>query len=131
MPLSYVAGSSISAMAALQARCPQILCDFEPEAVLRLAEAEACSTMICGPAMARMLCEHPGDARGFASIRSVGFGGSTAPLGLSRQVESQLGVTVWVIYGLTETCGIVTQTCPDDPDEIRLITAGTPLPVWR
>jgi fatty-acyl-CoA synthase len=128
MPLSYLAGSAIAAPAALQAGCVQILCGFDPGSVLALADREAATVTLCGPTMARMLLEHPGVDRSLTELRSIALGGSPAPPALCRDLRSRLSATVWIIYGLTEACGIVTQTRPSDPDEAVLSTVGHPLP---
>jgi fatty-acyl-CoA synthase len=78
--------------------------------------------------MATMLADQPDAARRLRSLRSVCLGGSVSPPEMSRRLESELGVTVWVLYGLTEACGTVTQTHPWDPHDVRLTTAGTALP---
>ncbi len=128
MSLSYVAGSAIAAPAALQAGCLQVLCDFEPGAVVELSAFERPTVTVCGPTMMRMLLDHPASSTGVRSLRAVWFGGAAAPLDLSRRTESETGGRVGVIYGMTELCGGATQTDLQDPDEIRLATAGTPLP---
>lgn len=125
MPLSYIAGSAIAAPGALQVGAAQVLCDFDPAAVLAVAERESVSVTVCGPTMATMMADQPDAVRHLRSLRSIGLGGSVSPLKVSRRLESELGATVWVLYGLTEACGIVTQTHPWDPDEARLGTAGT------
>jgi fatty-acyl-CoA synthase len=128
MPLSYVAGSAIVAPAALQAGAAQIICDFDPADVLALAEAEAASVVLCGTTMAKMMADQPSAVAGLKTLRTIGLGGSMPPPGLCRRLEAELALTVWVMYGLTETCGAVTQTRPSDTDDARLATVGAPLP---
>jgi fatty-acyl-CoA synthase len=129
MPLSYVAGSSIAALAALQAGATHVLTDFEPAAVLRLIAAERCSVMIAGVSMYRMLLEQPElPSTDVSSVRVVAAGGSTIPPDFARRVEAALGATMTVIYGLTEVCGIALQTTVTEPPADRLATIGRPLP---
>jgi len=128
MPLSYLAGSAISAPAALQAGCAQILCDFDPRPTAALAGLEGATVTLCGPTMARMLVDLPGAGSALATLRSIALGGSPAPAALCRDLRARLAATVWIVYGLTEACGIVTQTRPTDDEEAVLQTVGDPLP---
>jgi fatty-acyl-CoA synthase len=129
MPLSYVAGSSIAALAALQAGATQVLTDFEPAVVLRLVATEGCSAMLAGVSMYRMLLEHPTMADSdVSSLRVVASGGSTIPPDLARRIEEAFGATLTVVYGLTEVCGIALQTTINDTPTDRLASIGLPLP---
>jgi fatty-acyl-CoA synthase len=129
MPLSYVAGSSIAALAALQAGATQVLTDFEPAVVLRLVATEGCSAMLAGVSMYRMLLEHPTMADSdVSSLRVVASGGSTIPPELARRIEEAFGATLTVVYGLTEVCGIALQTTINDTPTDRLASIGLPLP---
>jgi fatty-acyl-CoA synthase len=55
-------------------------------------------------------------------------GGSVIAPELARQAQAALGVPLTVMYGLTEACGIVTQTRIDDAEEDRFQTIGRPHP---
>jgi fatty-acyl-CoA synthase len=129
MPLSYVAGSSIAALASLQAGATHVLTDFEPAAVLRLISRERCSVTLAGVSMYHMLVKHPAiDCTDVSSLRAVASGGSTIPPELARRVEDAFGATLTVIYGLTEVCGIALQTTVTDTPGNRHATIGRPLP---
>jgi fatty-acyl-CoA synthase len=128
MPLSYVAGSAIGAMVALAAGATQVLCDFEPAAVLGLIEGERCSALIGGATMYLMLLEQlAASAADCSSLRTMAAGGSTISPALAGRAETALGARMSVIYGLTEVCGIAVSTSIDDPDPERTTTIGTPL----
>ncbi len=128
MPLSYSAGCALFVPGALQAGACHILADFEPAAVLGLAEAEAASVLMCGATMARMIADQPGAAASLKTLSNLAFGGAPAPVELCRRLEAEWRVTITTQYGLTESGGVVTQTRPSDPDEARLATVGDPLP---
>jgi len=128
MPLSYSAGCGLFVPGALQVGACHILADFEPAAVLGLAEAEAASVLMCGATMARMIADQPGAAASLKTLSSLAFGGAPAPVELCRRLGAEWGVTITTQYGLTESGGVVTQTRPSDPDEARLATVGDPLP---
>jgi fatty-acyl-CoA synthase len=129
MPLSYIAGCTITVLAVLEARAAMVLCDFEPKLVLSLIESERASVMLVAVAMLQMLLDHEDfDARDTSSLRAVSVGGSTIPPELAARAEAALGVPLTVVYGLTEACGIVSQTRPDDDEHDRNRTAGRPHP---
>jgi fatty-acyl-CoA synthase len=129
MPLSYVAGSSISALAALASGAAQVLCDFEPAGVLARIEAERCTAFVAGPTMYRMLLECPSlAATDLSSLRTLASGGSVLSPALARDVQVATGARMSVIYGLTEACGIAVATSYDDEEHDRTTTIGRPLP---
>lgn len=129
LPLSYAAGSAIGALAALGAHATQVLCDFDPVRVLALIESERCTSLIAGATMWLMLLEHPDAATtDLASLHTVGAGGSKIPAELVDRVEQRSGTPLSVLYGMTETCGIVAQTTPGDDPADRRTTIGTPHP---
>jgi fatty-acyl-CoA synthase len=129
MPLSYVAGSAISALAALAAGATQVLCDFEPGAAWSLIESERCSALIAGPTMYRMLLDSPArTSTDASSLRTAASGGSKMAPELANAFEASTGARLSVIYGLTEACGIALATGVNDPDDVRTTTIGRPLP---
>jgi fatty-acyl-CoA synthase len=125
MPLFHVAGCTISALGSLAAQATQVLCGFEPGLVLEVIEAERCALFVAGATMIAMLADHPSFAtRDLSSLRTIGFGGMTAPPALVQRVEQSLGVRVGIMFGLTEACGIATQVCLGDADKDRAETVG-------
>jgi fatty-acyl-CoA synthase len=125
MPLFHVAGCTISALGALASQATQVLCGFEPGLALELIEAERCALFVAGATMISMLVDHPAFAtRDLSSLRTVGFGGMTAPPELVRRVERSLGVRVGIMFGLTEACGIATQVGLGESEEDRAETVG-------
>jgi fatty-acyl-CoA synthase len=129
LPLCYIAGCTITVLAALQARATLVLCDFDPGRVLSLIESERATVTLLAAAMLQMLLEHQDFAkRDLSSMRVVSVGGSTLPPELARAARAALGVPLTVMYGLTEACGIIAQTRIDDTDEDRTQTIGRPHP---
>ena len=129
MPLSYVAGSAIGAMAALAATATQVLCDFDPATVLGLVEAERCSAMLGGATMYLRLLERSATtAADLSSVRTLAAGGSVISPELARRTEERFAARMVVVYGLTEASGIAVSTDVGDPEPDRIRTIGTPLP---
>jgi fatty-acyl-CoA synthase len=129
LPLSYIAGCTITVLAALQARASLVLCDFEPKRVLSLIESERASVTLLAVAMLQMLVDHEDfAAHDISSLRAASIGGSTIPPGLAARAEAALGAPLTVMYGLTEACGMVSQTRLDDDRSDRTGTIGRPHP---
>jgi fatty-acyl-CoA synthase len=125
LPLCYIAGCTITVLAALQARATLVLCDFDPGVVLSLIESEHATVTLLAAAMVQMLLEHEDfSSRDLSSLRLISVGGSAIAPELARQAQAALGVTLTVMYGLTEACGIVTQTRIDDVEQDRIQTIG-------
>jgi fatty-acyl-CoA synthase len=129
LPLCYIAGCTITVLAALQARATLVLCDFDPGVVLSLIESEHATVTLLAAAMVQMLLEHEDhSSRDLSSLRVISVGGSAIAPELAHQAQAELGVTLTVMYGLTEACGIVTQTRIDDAEQDRIQTIGRPHP---
>jgi long-chain acyl-CoA synthetase len=129
MPLTYIAGCTITVLAALEAHATLVLCDYEPALVLSLIESEGATVMLVAVAMLQMLLDHEDFAkRDLSSMRVVSVGGSTIAPELVRRAQAALGVPLTTMYGLTEACGIVTQSRIDDHEPDRTQTIGRPHP---
>jgi fatty-acyl-CoA synthase len=129
MPLFHIAGCQINALGAIWARAQQVLCNFDPGLVLELIEAERVEFMVGAPTMYRMMIDHPSFAgRDLSSLRLVCAGGMVVPPSLVRTFEERFGIRFTIVYGMTESCGISTQTTPDDSLNDKASTVGRPLP---
>jgi fatty-acyl-CoA synthase len=129
MPLFHVAGCVINLLGALQTRAKQVLCPFDPGLLLELIESERGNSLVAASTMLIMLMEHPDFARrDLSSLRSLALGGMLIPPDLVRRAEATLGIPVGIVFGMTELCGIATQTRPDDLPEDRARTIGRALP---
>lgn len=99
---------------------------FDAETALRLLEAEHCTLVYGTPNMIQALVDHPDRPR-----RDLSTLRSGATLGTPEQIR--YGVTLGAagichIYGLTEVYGNCNVTNADDPLELRMRSAGKPLP---
>jgi acyl-CoA synthetase (AMP-forming)/AMP-acid ligase II/3-oxoacyl-(acyl-carrier-protein) synthase len=95
---------------------------FEPSAFVHLIRTHHVTTLMLVPTMARAVLALPGIARSdFASLRRVGIGGAHVPQELLERLESLIGVTPTVAYGMTEAGGGITAT----------VTGGQPGSVGR
>lgn len=102
MPLFWVGGFSFSLVAAMHAGATLVFQDrFEPEATLRLLEAERVTQVLGWPHMGKALVDHPTfAARDLSSIR----GGTFAAL-LPQAQQVGADVPKATSLGMTETLG--------------------------
>ena len=128
-PLFHVAGSGLFNLGAVQRQATQVLCPFDPDLVLQLAEEERAAIVPMPPTMLDLLlARHAAHPRDLSALRVVAAGGMTVPPALVRRLEATLGVPLLIGYGQTETCGLVLQAAAADAPSDRAETLGRPLP---
>jgi fatty-acyl-CoA synthase len=99
---------------------------FDPAATLAAIAEHRCTVLYGVPTMFIAELAVPGFA-GFdlSSLRTGAMGGSPCPVEVMKQVVARMGMTeVTIIYGMTETSPVSTQTRVDDPLDRRVSTVG-------
>jgi len=131
-PLFHMFGNTCVALAGLCRGAALIVpADaFEPEAVLAALAREGCTAVYGAPSMFAALLDGPDLAgRDLSSLRTGIVGGAPCPPELMKRIVTDLGAgQITVGYGITEASSWVTLTRPDDPLELKVSTAGPPLP---
>ena len=130
MPFFHCGGcvlSTLGAVATGSAQTPMVT--FDAERMVRTMALEHCTSAGAVPTMLIAMDEamdrtgiHPD------SLQIVVTGGSPVPVEVERRWTRRLGVRFTVTYGLTETSPVMTQSSPEDPEELQLGTCGQPLP---
>ena len=112
--------------AAMIIPCPT----FDPAAVLRVVEAERCTSLYGVPTMFIAELGHPDlESRDLTSLRTGIMAGSPCPIEVMRQVIDEMNMSeVTIAYGQTETSPVSTQTRTTDSVEVRVTTVGQVLP---
>ncbi|WP_127555915.1 AMP-binding protein [Saccharospirillum alexandrii] len=130
MPLFHTAGCVCNIMGMLACGgCVVVLDDFEPGAVLAQWEHHAATIINGVPTMYSRMMTHSDFARRRTDgLRLAFMGGTSIPPSLMQQVCDATGAQPMIIMGMTECSPIITQTDPDDPFDVRIATAGIPLP---
>lgn len=101
---------------------------FDPAEMLRLVEELRLTNLQHVPTVLQMLAMHPDfSERDLSSLRIVAWGGAAMPLEFVH-VYHRLGVRLFTIYGMTETCGNATFSHHDDTPELLATTVGRPNP---
>jgi fatty-acyl-CoA synthase len=106
---------------------------FDPAKVLATIPKEQCTAIYGSPSMFISLVEHPEFSKtDWKTLKKGGMGGTACPRELMKKVVDEIGVTgLTVLYGISETVGILSMTYPDDPVDIRVSTIGKPLPCYQ
>jgi fatty-acyl-CoA synthase len=103
---------------------------FHAGETLKAIEAERCTVLYGVPTMFIAQFEHEDyPKRNLKSLRTGIMAGSPCPIELMKRVTQEMGARELTIgYGQTESSPLITQTCTDDPLELRVGTIGRPLP---
>ncbi len=95
----------------------------------RVVDAFGVTLLNAGPTFLKTILDLPAHAIRPASVRGVISGGSTLPPDLAEAAEARLGVPVRSVYGMTETCGVLTVEPLGAPRSRQSV--GWPLPYAR
>lgn len=100
---------------------------FDPEQVLQTVENERCTSLYGVPTMFIAELDLPDFAKyNLKSLRTGIMAGAPCPIDTMHKVQSLMNMTeICVCYGMTETSPVSTESCTDDPLELRVTTVGT------
>ena len=100
---------------------------FDPEQVLQTVENERCTSLYGVPTMFIAELDLPDFAKyNLKYLRTGIMAGAPCPIDTMRKVQSLMNMTeICVCYGMTETSQVSTESCTDDPLELRVTTVGT------
>ena len=100
---------------------------FDPEQVLQTVENERCTSLYGVPTRFIAELDLPDFAKyNLKSLRTGIMAGAPCPIDTMRKVQSLMNMTeICVCYGMTETSPVSTESCTDDPLELRVTTVGT------
>ena len=102
---------------------------FDAQRVARTVDLEAATSLGAVPTM--LIGVEEAVARGGGSLESLEVivtGGSPVPVDVERRWMERFGVRFTITYGMTEASPVVTQSDPNDPEELQIATCGKPLP---
>ena len=129
LPLFYVGGQTVALEIAQQRATYVMLGTFDPGALLDLLETEGATLTVAVPTVLLALLDDPSLlGRDLHALRSVSSGGAVVPAELVRRVGREIGASVTIVFGMTESSGFVSQTLLDDTPEDIAETIGSPLP---
>lgn len=98
---------------------------FDPLVVLASIHKERCTVLYGVPTMFIAELNHPMfNMFDMSSLRTGIMAGSVCPVELMKEVEEKMYMRVTSVYGLTEASPSMTQSSPDDDQEVRYNTVG-------
>ena len=128
VPLYHTFGMVIGNLGSLTHGCCVVYPSpsFTPSATLAAVAEERCTSLYGVPSMFIAELADPGiDRYDLSSLRTGLMGGSPCPVKVMKQVIDRMGMTeVMIVYGMTETSPVSTQTRSDDSLERRVSTVG-------
>ncbi len=100
---------------------------FDPHKVLETVEQEKCTSLYGVPTMFIAELDLPNfDRFNLSTLRTGIMAGAPCPIDTMRKVQSLMNMKeICVCYGMTETSPVSTESCTDDPLELRVTTVGT------
>jgi fatty-acyl-CoA synthase len=125
MPLFHTAGNVLGVVGALAARAEHVVLPFAPGPVLQALADRRVSMLSAAPTLLDLLAAE--GLPDLPDLRVLFTGGMTVTPTFVDRVEQVFGARLSITFGMTETCGAVLQTSPDDPDPVRRETVGAPL----
>ena len=128
VPLYHCFGMVMGNLACIQHGAAMIYPNdgFDPQATLRVIEAERCTHVHGVPTMFIAMLEHPAFARfDLQHLRGGLMAGAPCPMEVMRRLIDEVGLTdISIAYGMTETSPVSFQTALEDPIERRVGTVG-------
>lgn len=130
MPLFHIAGSLGGTIYSLYLGCTLIpLIAFDPVKHLELFQQERGTFTFAVPTMLIAMLQQPRFAEfDLSSVRRIFTGATPVPVVLMEQVKARIGADCSIVFGMTETCGGVTQSFHTDSFELKAATVGLPIP---
>jgi fatty-acyl-CoA synthase len=130
MPYFHIAGSLGAIIYSAFLGCTLIpLIAFDPVKHLELFDKEKGSFTFAVPTMLVAMLNHPRFAEfDLSSLRSIFTGATPVPVVVMEQIKERIGADCSVVFGMTETCGGVTQSFYTDGFELKAATVGLPIP---
>ncbi len=100
--------------------------NFDALRTMKVVSAERCTSLYGVPTMFIAELSHPDFSRfDFSSLRTGIMAGSPCPVEVMKKVKTQMHMPeVTIMYGMTETSPVSTQTALDDPLEKQTGTVG-------
>jgi fatty-acyl-CoA synthase len=130
MPMYHIGGGAVTSFGAWAKRGTfVILPGFEPGHLLEAFESYRGTHALLVPTMLITVLDHPDRARrDLSSVQTILSGAAAVPAALVRRTMDLLGCRFSILFGQTETHGVISQTRVTDAPEDQAGTVGQPLP---
>ena len=130
MPFFHCGGCVMSTLGSVAYGAVQLpTLTFDAHRVVQTIDGEAATSLSAVPTMLIGCEEALARTRGsLESLEVIVTGGSPVPVDVERRWMARFGVRFTITYGMTEASPVITQSDPDDPEELQIATCGQPLP---
>ena len=130
MPMYHIGGGAVTSFGAWAKRGTfVILPGFDPATILEAFESYAGTHTLVVPTMLIAMLDHPDlPKRDLSSLQTILSGAASVPASLVRRTISTLDCQFTILFGQTETHGVVSQTRVTDSPEDQADTVGQALP---
>jgi fatty-acyl-CoA synthase len=130
MPMYHIGGGAVISFGAWAKRGTfVVLPGFEPGHLLEALETYRGTHSLVVPTMLISLLDHPDrPRRDLSSVQTILSGAAAVPASLVRRTTELLGCRFSILFGQTETHGVISQTRVTDEPEDQAHTVGQPLP---
>jgi acyl-CoA synthetase (AMP-forming)/AMP-acid ligase II len=130
MPFFHCGGCVMATIGCISKGSAQLpTLTFDAARMVRTIDAEQATSAGAVPTMLIGVEEEVDRSGGsLRSLEVIVTGGSPVPVDVERRWIERFGVTFTITYGLTEASPVITQSFPDDPEELQIATCGTALP---
>jgi fatty-acyl-CoA synthase len=130
MPMYHIGGGAVTSFGIWAKRGTfVILPGFEPGLLLEAFEAYSGTHTLVVPTMLIAMLDHPDLARrDLSSLQTIMSGAASVPASLVRKTIGLLDCQFSILFGQTETHGVISQTRVTDTPEDQADTVGQPLP---
>ena len=130
MPMYHIGGGAVTSFGVWAKRGTfVILPGFDPGLLLEAFEAYSGTHTLVVPTMLIAMLDHPDLARrDLSSLQTIMSGAASVPASLVRKTIGLLGCQFSILFGQTETHGVISQTRVTDTPEDQAETVGQPLP---
>ena len=130
MPMYHIGGGAVTSFGAWAKRGTfVVLPGFDPAHVLEAFETYRGTHALLVPTMLIAVLDHTERGRrDLSSIQTIMSGAAAVPASLVRRTAAQLGCRFSILFGQTETHGVISQTRVTDAPDNQAGTVGQPLP---
>ncbi|MBX6388479.1 MAG: AMP-binding protein [Frankia sp.] len=130
MPMYHIGGGAVTSFGAWAKRGTfVILPGFDPGHLLEALETHRGTHTLVVPTMLIAMLDHPDVVtRDLSSLRTILSGAASVPASLVRRTIATLDCQFSILFGQTETHGVISQTRVTDSPEDQAETVGQPLP---
>jgi fatty-acyl-CoA synthase len=130
MPMYHIGGGAVTSFGAWSKRGTfVVLPGFEAGHVLEAVETYRGTHSLVVPTMLITMLDHPDRSRrDLSSMQTILSGAAAVPASLVRRTRELLGCRFSILFGQTESHGVVSQTRVTDDPEDQANTVGQPLP---